>query len=195
MKREQEFLRDSYRRKMNMCMEVLRTHLGNDIVFTGTWEEAAGEREPEEEELLEGELSALIFTIGCYTVRIAECMCEDGSSCEAHNTEGKIAGLDRIKSKACMVTEVSARYTSESQGSIGSWTNIYTAVPCRDWTEEVDYMCSVKESGKARDEEAVLFIFINIATDSNVSGKCYKFTPEGKVEEYSIGYGWDNPTA
>ena len=64
-------LRASYEQNEDSAMEVLHAHLGDRIVITGTWAEAEGERELEEEELFEGEISASVFTIGCYAVRIA----------------------------------------------------------------------------------------------------------------------------
>lgn len=69
-------IRKGYEQKEDSAIETLRRHLGNDIVIT-KWTEADGERELEEEELFEGEVSAFIFTIGPYTVRYAECLCAD----------------------------------------------------------------------------------------------------------------------
>lgn len=58
-------------------MKTLRTHLGEDIVFTGVWADARDERELEDCDLLDGELSGYIFTIGGYTIRCAVCLYQD----------------------------------------------------------------------------------------------------------------------
>lgn len=58
-------------------MKTLRKHLGDDIAFTGVWADAREERKLEAAELLEGELSGYIFTIGGYTVRCAGCLYQD----------------------------------------------------------------------------------------------------------------------
>jgi len=44
---------------------------GSDIVFTDVWSNNMDERQLDKNELLPGELSATIFTVGCYTVRCA----------------------------------------------------------------------------------------------------------------------------
>ena len=80
-------LRASYEQNEDSAMEVLHAHLGDRIVITGTWAEAEGERELEEEELFEGEISASVFTIGCYAVRIAECLYVDDIGSGTHYTQ------------------------------------------------------------------------------------------------------------
>ena len=47
-------------------MRTHRNHLGDKIAFTGVWPDAKGERELEEAELLDGELSGYVFTVGGY---------------------------------------------------------------------------------------------------------------------------------
>nr|WP_302111354.1 hypothetical protein [uncultured Acetatifactor sp.] len=78
-----DMIRNIYKQNEDSAIETLRRHLGNDIVIT-KWTEAQGEQELEEEELFEGEISASIFTIGCYTVRYAECLYADDSYGGAH---------------------------------------------------------------------------------------------------------------
>lgn len=153
-----DFLRESYRQTEASAKETLHIHLGNSIVFTGTWLEAE-ERELEEEELMEGEVSASVFTVGCYTVRMAYCLYMDDRDRGVKYTERMPAGQDKITayrneerrigqeleeegiaiSGLCpigknvrMVTEVSARYNPNSELPVYSWRNICMAVPGHD---------------------------------------------------------------
>lgn len=50
-------------------MKTLRTHLGDDIVFTGLWADASDERELDESELMKGELLGFVYTVGSYVIR------------------------------------------------------------------------------------------------------------------------------
>lgn len=212
MKKGQEFLRDSYKRRKNAAMETLRTHLGNDIVFTSIWAEAVGERELDEEELLEGEVSASVCIVGCYTVRIAYCLYVDDKEAtyigkipagqdkmtvhrneEGHIGQGlkdngfAIATLYPIGKGVRMVTEVSARYYPGSESSANLWRNICTAAPDHEQVRSIGFICAVKRNDMVPDEEAALFVLNNFWDGFCAVDYWYKFMPDGKVEEYRIG--------
>lgn len=209
-----EFLRESYKQTEASAQETLRAHLGSDIVFTGTWTEATYERELEEEELLEEEVSASVFTVGCYTVRMAYCLYVDDRGRNVPYTErmpaGKekiiayrneekrieqeceevgivIAGLCPIGKGVRMVTEVSARYDLNREVSVDSWRNICMAAPDHEGSGSIEYICTVKKNGTIPDGEAVLFVLKHREGSPNPVESWYKFTPDGKVEECSMG--------
>ena len=52
--------------------KILCRQVGDDTVFTSVWVDVTEENRLEDDELLPGELSAVTFTLGCYTVRSAE---------------------------------------------------------------------------------------------------------------------------
>lgn len=212
MRKEQEFFRDSYKRRKNAAMETLRTHLGNEIVFTGIWAEAAGERELDEEELLEGEVSASVCTVGCYTIRIACCLHVNDKEATYtgkipagqdkmavhRNEEGhigqdlkdngfSIAELYSIGKDVRMVMEVSARYYPCSESSANLWWNICTAAPDHEQLGSIGFICAVKRNDMVPDEEAALFVLNNFWDGFCTIDYWYKFMPDGKVEEYRIG--------
>ena len=222
MKKEQKFLRESCKQRKNTAMKVLRSHLGNDIVFTGTWEDAAEERELEEEELFEGEISASVFTIGCYNVRIAECLYVDDAESGIHYMQRVPATRDRIaryqashaeRARAWaagysmasgiglergvqVVTEVSAMNQSESGAAVDRWQNICMAALSGglSWSERIDYICTVKKDDTVPDGQAVLFVLNRYMGDSHTSEDWYKFTPDGRVGTYHTGGYGQNDT-
>lgn len=172
-------LRASYKRNEDSAMEALHAHLGDGIVVTGTWAEAEGERELEEEELFEGEISASVFTIGCYTVRIADCLYVDDIESGTHYTQRVLAGRDRIagyrvshveRTRAWaagysiaseirlergvrVVTEVSAMNQTGSGAAVDCWQNICMAALSKgsSWSEEIGYICTVKKDDTVPD--------------------------------------------
>ena len=89
-----ELLRNTYKANESAGMKTLRTHLGEDIVFTGVWADASDERELEDSELLDGELAGYVFTVGSYTIRSAVCLFRDDD--EADYTQRVPAGQDAI---------------------------------------------------------------------------------------------------
>lgn len=194
MEEGQEFLRESYKREKDAALEALRRHLGDGIVFTGTWEEAEG-RELDEEELLEGELSASISTVGCYTVRIAGCLHDDGSGSDVHYMEGRPTELDGAAKGACVMMEVSARYNPGNESPADSWQNIYRAVHGHGWTEGIGYICTVKESDTVPDRQEALFVLRRYERDAHPVEDWYRFSPDGRIERYSKGYGDRDGTA
>lgn len=217
-----DFLRERYRRTGASAKEALRLHLGNSIVFTGTWLEAE-ERELEEEELMEGEVSASVFTVGCYTVRMAYCLYVDDSDREMKYTERIPAGQDKIIAyrngerrigqeleedevvitglcpigkNVRMVTEVSARYNPSSEPPVYSWRNICMAAPGHGGSESIDYICTVKQNDMVPDGQAALFVLNNYGDGFRSVDCWYKFTPDGMVEQYSTnGCGKTDTTA
>lgn len=202
-----DFLRESYRRTEASAKETLRVHLGNSIVFTGTWLEAE-ERELEEEELMEGELSASVFTVGCYIVRIAECLYMDDGSRDVRHMENVSAGQDKkavdpkkegqdigwiravpypAGKKSRMLTEISAQYTPGSRTAVDHWQSICTARGSHTWTERTGYIYAVKSSEKALDSQAALFVLARPAGCPQDAWQWYRFTPDNKAEECNMG--------
>lgn len=213
----EELLRNSYKQAEDSAKETLRNHLGSNIVFTGTWAETADVRELEEEELLEGELSASVFTIGCYAVRIAECLYVEDDSIGVHFRERVPAGSDKIiecqnehkriiqaaadgyeftegistmEDGVRVVTEVSAMYSYGSEASVNCWHNICMAARSFRWAESIDYICTVKRDDTIPDGQAALFVLNKYVGDSFGIEHWYRFTPDCQVKEYRIsGYG------
>lgn len=218
----EELLRDSYKQAEDSARKTLRNHLGPNIVFTGTWAEVADMRELEEEELLEGEISASVFTVGYYAVRIAECLYVEDVSVGVYYTErvsaesnkimecrnehkrirqaaddgyGFTKGISTMEEGVRIVTEVSAIYGSQSGTAVDSWQNICMAAPDHEGSGSIEYICTVKKDDTISDGQAVLFILKHLERSSDSVEIWYKFTPDGKVEQYRVDdskvAGWE----
>ena len=81
--------------------KIIRKHWNGAAVFTDAWHPGINEQEFTEAELLPGELSAVIFTVGCYIVRTAKRVhripepgCGQGLKTPADETETELVGKD-----------------------------------------------------------------------------------------------------
>ena len=205
--RYRDYIRDTYRQTEAYSKEALHAHLGDGIVFTGTWAGATDCQELDEEELLEGELSASVFDVGCYTVRIAECLYMDDGSRDVRHMENVTAEQDKKAAdpkkgqdigramavpylagkESRMLAEVSAQYTPVSRATVNHWQNICIATGSHTWTESIGYICAVKSSEKAPDSQAALFVLARPAGSPQDAWKWYRFTPDSKAEECDMG--------
>ena len=122
-------------------------------------------------------VGASVFTIGCYTVRIADCLYMDGKG---------VNDMYRIPA---------GRYCSGSSELVDHWQNICMAAQTHRGigSESIDYICTVKRCHAVSDGQAVLFVLRRYWGDSYTSESWYKFTPDGRAESYHIhGYGQDD---
>lgn len=189
----EELQRNVYKNNESAGLKTLRTHLGEDIVFTGVWAEASDERELEESELLDGELSGFVFTISSYTIRNAVCLYRDDD--EADYTQRIPAGRDAIAQyreegwqmlgAADGVREVqviSARYNGSG---VEDWQHVCLAAASLRWDESINFIGTLKPAASASDEQEMLFILKQYTGDSFGVAHWYKLSSDGTVTEYS----------
>lgn len=194
-----ELLRNNFEQLEREGIETLHTHLGKNIVFTGLWSGMKEERELEDNELLEGELSAVTFKIGCYIIRSAMRLYQDKDG--IHYTERVPVTKDMLDEykKNCAgmkawfgqyngvrkVHEISATYTlSVDEISGGEWKFICLATDSRAWSESVDFIGTVKKDSSVEEEQAELFVLKTYTGSSYGVANWYKFTPSGELKEY-----------
>mgnify|MGYP001057314217 FL=1 len=188
----EELLRNTYKANESDGMKTLRKHLGDNIAFTCVWADARDERELEESELLDGELSGYVFTVGGYTIRSTVCLYQDDD--EADYTQQVPARRDMIaqyqqenwrmlghESGVREVQVVSARYNGS--GSEG-WQHICIAATSIRWDESINFIGTLKPSALAPDEQEVLFILKQYTGDSFGVAHWYKLSSDGNVTEY-----------
>lgn len=191
------FLRSTYKEDVKSCMKTLRKHLGGDIVFTGLWADAKDERELEESELLEGELSGFLFTIGGYSIRSSVCLYQDDDAVPfqkrvpvspdimaRYRQTGGMSGADIGFRKAEVI---SARYAGAED-----WRHVCLAAAshygCR--SESINFIGTVKASSLSSDEQEVLFVHKRYAGDSFSAPHWYRLSADGTVTVYESGpYG------
>lgn len=193
-----ELLQNSYKQNENTGMETLRKHLGNDIVFTGVWADAKDQYDLEDSELLEGELSACVFQVGCYAIRSSHHLYQDTE--EVHYskkipatqeviTSYKESGEDvaalLLMDEVREVHEISAKlHTAGAVPSIEGWKDICLAAASMRWSECVSFIGTVKSNASISDEQAELFVLKTYIGDSFGVDHWYKLGLDGTVWEY-----------
>ena len=188
----EELQRNIHKNNESAGMRTLRNHLGDNIAFTGVWPDVKDERELEEAELLDGELSGYVFTVGGYTIRSAVCLYQDDD--EADYTQRVPVGQDAIAQyreegwRMCgpgngvrEVQVVSARYNGA--GSDG-WQHICIAATSIRWDESINFIAALKPAASAPAEQEVLFILKQYTGDSFGVAHWYKLSSDGNVTEY-----------
>ena len=188
----EELQRNIHKNNESAGMRTLRKHLGDDIAFTGVWPDVKDERELKEAELLDGELSGYVFTVGGYTIRSAVCLYQDDE--DADYTQQVPAGRDMIAqyqqegwgmrgpgNGIREVQVVSARYNDS--GSEG-WQHICIAATSLRWDESINFIAALKPAASAPAEQEVLFILKQYTGDSFGVAHWYKLSSDGNVTEY-----------
>lgn len=185
--------------------KLIRKHWADEAVFTDAWCPDADEYRVPEEELLPGELSAVIFQVGCYTVRNAQKVYrvhEPGYSPEletpADSKEVELVRRDLEAGPALRKNDVSGlRITNEISARHNSapdtgFTYICRAAKARDasWYEYIGDIYTVKENTHIPDEYASLLLYRHYEGSSFGTDTWYKLEPTGKITVLRTGaYG------
>jgi len=174
-------------------MKTLRTHLGDNIVFTGVWSDAKDERELDETELEAGELSGFVSSIGSYVIRSSVCLYRDDD--EIHYTQRVPAGPDEIaqyinERKPFFMLgsgfrEVQIISAKRKDVAADTWTFICLATTSVSWDESIDFICTVKYDAFDPDEREMLFVLNQYTGDSFSVAHWYKLSIDGAVTKYS----------
>ena len=182
--------------------KIRKYWMKRDIVFTDSWHgKELVERQVSENDLLPGELSAVTFTVGCYTVRSAQRVYkvhESGYSPEleipADNEE-----LDLIKQskdvifpnwnrKFRITHEIMAKHNfSLKSKSSNEYKYLCRAARARNysWTENISLIITVKERTLS-DEHASLFVKMSWTGESFGCEHWYELRPDGEVTNFRL---------
>ena len=176
-------------------MKTLCTHLGDDIVFTGVWADASDERELDETELSDGELSGFVSTIGCYMIRNTVCLFRDDDDVQYFqrvpakpNKVSKYRNehMNRLfgmpESGIREVQVISAKYKGAASDD---WTFVCLAASSPRWSESIDFIGTVKYAASDPDEREMLFVLCEHTGDSFGVSHWYRLSADGVVKEYS----------
>ena len=195
-----ELMRNFYKKKESAAIQSLRTQLGGDIALTGTWDEAEDMRELEESELLDGEVSAYVCTVGSYLVRMAACLYQDrywgGVSFRDRKPAGKDAiaayrdgSLARLREgnydfPYSICKTVSAKYIGGGSAPSEEWQSVCLAYQSRDFRrvpEQINFIYTLKsgKSSSCRCEE--LYVLTHWMALSDTGYYLSRFTPDGTV--------------
>jgi hypothetical protein len=183
---------------------MIQEHWRQTVVFTDAlhiepWEWGEIGKKVLEGELLPGELSAVTFSVGCYTVRSAQRVYrvygpiyapEKETPASWEETElvrkditpmGTIKPLVPAWRDELRVThEISARHNDAPEGQ---FTYICRAAEASSgrWKEHISAIYSVKESKFIPDGYASLLVCLAFTGDSHGVDTWYKLDPTGKI--------------
>lgn len=172
-------------------LKTLRKHWSSSAVMTDDYTSKTKEQAVEKEDLLPGELSAVTFKIGNYTVRSAQRVYKilDAGYDPENEPPADEADLVRVKAEIDRIVpsfqdefrfvhEISARYEN---GVNDQFTFICRAAEARNcyWSESIEAICTVKEN--TPDNDASLLVLNTYMGDSFSVDTWYKFDPEGKI--------------
>ena len=167
-----EFMRSSFNNNLNNEMQALRNHLLAFINITATWADVKDERELEESELFDGEISGVVFTVGCYTIRNTVCLHRD----------------DDTDDPSQKIHVISAKHKNMSD-----WQEICSidAESIR-LDESLKFIGTVKYDASEPDEREMLFVFKKSIAGLIHDEYWYRLKSDGTVNVYenSVCYAW-----
>lgn len=182
-------------------IDVITKHWNRSAVLTDAWRRGTNEQEVTEAELLPGELSAVTFQVGCYTVRSASRVYrvhKPGYSpeLEAPASREEVAffknvspvhvGAPAFNGRLLRITnEISARHNANPNNA---FTDVCRAAKSTSykWSEQIGAICSAKEHDLIPDEYASLFVCNTYMGDSFSSSTWYKLDPTGKITKLEL---------
>ena len=186
-----DIIKMEFEDNMNNGMETLRTHLGDDIVFTATLADVEVESELENSELYNGEISGTVFTVGCYTIRNTICLYRDDAT---------ISYEERIPADPDKVSKYrrdfddqlfggmsgirAVRAISAKHRDMPEWQDICIAAASFSWQESIDFIGTVKYAASDSDEKEMLFVLKKYIGDSFSTENWYKLSSNGTIIEY-----------
>lgn len=127
------------------------------VVFMDAWDPGRKERKLTEAELLPGELTAVVFPVGCYLVRSAERVCGQ-----------------------CIVQEISARHTAAPGNAFVEVCRIPQPAD-GDGCGYIGDIYAVREQASVPDEAASLIVYSHYEGRSSGADTWYQFTADGKI--------------
>lgn len=191
---------------VNEQIEVtLRKYWKDTIVFTDIiYPFDIQEQKLSKEELLPGEESAVIFTVGCYMVRSARRIYrvyEPGYSPELEmpasreevesfrknlDLDGDFSiGIHHRDNSLRVTHEISARHVANPNQA---FTYICRAAEARNhsWCEWIETICTAKEHEQIPDEYASLLVCMVYSGSSFGCKTWYKIDPTGRITELRL---------
>lgn len=185
-------------------LDTLRKHWSRSAVMTDDYSSETKEQKVASKNLLPGELSAVTFQIGCYTVRSAQRAYKIlDSSYDPENeplaNEGEVEFL-RDEKTLCnwqkyreptyrngfrIVHEISAHYQDAPQDN---FTFVCRAAHARSyyWSESIEAICAVKENSSVPNKDASLMVLNTYMADSFSADTWYKLDLNGNIETLKL---------
>ena len=157
--------------------DSIKKHWGKrDVIFTDSLH-GKDERQLRENELLPGEISAVTFTVGCYTVKRARVYKGDGTL-EELSEESRLLIMSPGFSPY-VYHEISARHNADPNGVFkDSFISIWQYPELSTVNHWIDFICTAKGKG-SDDDRATLFVLMN--------GRHWaELSPDGVVIDFAL---------
>lgn len=180
----------------NKDEKIIRKHWSSTAVFIDKLSPDTNKQEVPEEELLQGEMSAVTFKVGCYIVRSAWRIykileLEEPADKEEVELVRKADDVDCIsivrRRHLRIAHEISAKHVSVPDDE---YTYVCRADQLIFSCESIGNIYAVKENAFIPDEYASLLIYTCYVGSSFCSDTWYKLAPTGKITALRAGaYG------
>ena len=186
-----ELMLYNFKRNENAGMEALRTHLGDNIVFTAVGDKEITGQDLEYAELTGGEIYGCIFTVSCYTVRLSMCAYRDDDSIQYYQempAEADIIAEYRraYQAKQSIREEYGVRpvmVVSAKYKDMPDRQKICIATVDYRWSEIINFISALKYGASEPDENEMLFVHKAMIDDS-LGETWYKLSSDGNVTTY-----------
>ena len=171
---------------------TIREHWHRTAVFTDSWEDKEEKAVPANE-LLPGELSAVLFQVGCYTVRSAQRVyrvnqdyTEMPATLEELETYKNHRNVfDGWLGNLRLVHEISARHHDGPEREFILVDGAKNAHNCY-WSEEIQSIYTAKKDASIPDENASLFVYKFWIGSSHSVDYWSKLDPTGRMWRLSL---------
>ena len=194
-----DIMQNNFENNNHESVNTLKKHMGNDIKFTGAWDKAQNIRQLQTDELLPGEMSAMTYEIGGYTVRNADRVykrLEDFTEIPADNETIELAkeqqkrlfGLMGNRDRSIKITnEISAMRTSDiSDAFSDGFKLVCQATNGIHVFEEIHFICSILTPPSFSLNDELLFVKRCFMGDSISAESWFCLNPQGVVTSFRI---------
>lgn len=182
--------------------DVIRKHWNSTAVFTDAWRPGINEEKLTETELLQGELSAVIFHVGCYTVRSAQRvysiqkasnsqdleMLADQIEVEfVKNISPAYVGAPSLNGRLLrVINEISAKHHASPNNVFAYVCRAILLSGSMNWCEYIGDIYTVKGNDSIPDEYASLLVSCHYEGSSFGVDTWYRLDPTGKVTKLEL---------
>lgn len=191
---------DCYNYKSDRSVETLKKHLGDDICVKVPKLTSKDILKVSKEKLRKGELSAEIYSVGCYAIRDSEILYKDDAEVgyikrvpasdeqvdEYFRQRKEMPLCSLIDVPDCRVVRViHAAYKNDPNPK---WHLICLATSAKTcmWFENIKFVGTVKKDMFTTDKDSDLFVMVQYTGDSFSTETWYRYSPDKVLKEYRI---------
>ncbi|MGN1135588.1 MAG: hypothetical protein ACI4SF_05150 [Oscillospiraceae bacterium] len=174
--------------------KALQKHFGEGIFVTATLKDKKKEHKVSEDKLRDGEISAVVYSIGNYAIRESVMLYKDNNDtyyservpAEKESVDAFRNNESYVDYKNREVREIHAKYLKDPSAK---WHFICLATSAifGSWDERIDFIGTVKKSVFDSDKGSDLVVRVKYVGESGRFGTWYRLKPDGSVKKYSGG--------